>query len=125
MTTYWWIREHGNGAICHGTIPDGAYDDETCIVVPDRPSNNHVWDNETRDWELSRERALANIRAKRDPELARTDKYVLRDYFDKFTPEQQAQILEYREALRTAPNKDKAEDMVMPKPLGIIGVRGQ
>ena len=120
MTIYHWIRENGNGAYVVGTLPDGAYDTETCILVPERPSINHIWNNETKDWELSREHTLANLRAIRDQELARTDKYVLRDYFEKFTPEEQAQILEYREALRTAANKDKAEDMVMPKKLGII-----
>ena len=120
MTTYFWIRESGNGAFCSGTLPDGAYDEETCILVPERPSNNHKWNNEIQEWQISRERALENIREIRDRELARTDKYVLRDYFEKFSPEEQAKILEYRELLRTAANKDNPEDMVMPKPLGII-----
>lgn len=121
MTEYYWIKENGFGAYCQNTtLNDGAYDEETCILVPKRPSENHKWNNDIQEWELSKDCVVANLRAKRDRELARTDKYVLRDYFDKFTPEDQAKILEYREALRQAPNKDKVEDMVMPKLLGII-----
>ena len=115
MTIHFWIKESGNGAICSGYLPDGAYDEHTCILVPKRPSEAHIWNNEYKEWEESLELVKANLRAKRDPALSSSDKYMLSDNYDKLTPTEQQKLREYRQALRDAPNHEKREDLKLPK----------
>ena len=114
MTTYWWIRENGNGAVCHGVIPDGAYDEKTCILVPERPTPYHKWDNDKKEWVTDIEDKKEWIRPIRNIELTRVDKFVMPDFFSEFTEEQQGEITTYRQALRDAPDHETIEEIVMP-----------
>lgn len=120
MTTVTFIREHGNGAICVGELPDGAYDPETCIIVPERPSQAHRWNNSAGKWEVSMEDAKNVIRGPRDAELAATDKFVLPDVFDKFTAQEKEQVLYYRQRLRDITDVALVEELHMPKKPQII-----
>jgi len=97
MTSHW-ITNNGNGAYCSGSLTDPLYNPYTCVLVSPKPSNYHIWNGTT--WEESTSRKLIYIRGKRNLELARTDKYVLSDYFAKFTSDQQTTILQYRQDLR-------------------------
>lgn len=120
MTLVTWIKENGNGAVCVGTIPDGAYDEATCIIVPDRPSQAHFWNNTSKAWEITLDSKKRIVRGQRNSELARTDKYVLTDYLALFSAEEQASILAYRQALRDVPNHESIEEIVMPECPDII-----
>lgn len=99
MTSYW-IRENGLGGYCEGDLPDGAYDEETCILVPQKPELWSLWNNDTRLWiddPDSKKNYLRNIR---DNELHRTDKYMLSDYFKRFPVDKQLRMTTYRDLLR-------------------------
>ena len=53
MTNVTWVKDSGNGAVCYGSLPDGAYDEKTCILVSKQPSPAHRWDNVQKKWTLS------------------------------------------------------------------------
>jgi len=114
MTIVTFIREHGNGAICVGTLPDGAYDEETCILVSPRPTPAHKWDNDSEEWVISIEDQRDWIRPIRDIELTRTDKFILPDFYAEFTEGEQTQITNYRQALREVPDHETVAEIVMP-----------
>ena len=115
MTIHWWVREYGNGAVCHGVIPDGAYNEDTCIFVPERPTPYHKWDNDAKEWTTDLEDKKEWVRSLRNPELSRVDKFVMPDFFSEFTEEQQGEITTYRQALRDAPDHETIEEIVMPE----------
>ena len=85
---------------------------DRCIEVPQIPSSSHIWDWDTSQWVLSPDIYLSQLRAKRNTELARTDKFVLADY--QISEEDLATAKTYRQALRDAPNHENIEDCVMP-----------
>lgn len=114
MTKYYWIRESGSGAYCEGNLPDGAYDEETCIFVEQKPSDIHQWNNSSKEWYTSIGHKRCCLRFGRDEELKRTDKFVLPDYNAKFTELQKEDIVVYRQELRDAPNHETIEELVMP-----------
>ena len=120
MTIQFWIRENGNGAYCAGFLPDGAFDESTCILVPECPSQAHKWDNITKKWYINIENKKAWIRGPRDQELSRTDKFALFDFYDEFSVEQKAEIVVYRQQLRDVTKKTSVEDMVMPECPGFM-----
>ena len=120
MTIQFWIRENGKGAYCAGTLPDGAYDKNTCILVQKSPSQAHRWDNVKKEWYINAEHKKAWIRGPRDQELSRTDKFALFDYYDEFTVEQKAEIVSYRQELRDVTKKTSAEEIVMPECPGFM-----
>lgn len=115
MTIYYWIRESGRGCYCEGTLPDGAYDEGTCILVAKKPTPAHRWNNDAQEWQITIEDQRNYIRPIRDVELVRTDKFVLPDFYDKFTELQQEDILVYRQELREVPDHETIEEIVMPE----------
>jgi len=113
MISYW-IKQNGSGAYCEGDLPDGAYDESTCILVSKKPSVAHKWNNEIQEWTIALEDQKNYIRGIRNIELRRTDKFILSDYYAEFTEEQQGQISTYRQALRDVPDHETVETIVMP-----------
>ena len=114
MTIKYWVRESGKGSYCVGELPDGAYDKDTCIFVPKQPTPVHRWDNTAKEWKLSLKDKQNEIRGFRNPELSRTDKYMLSDYNAKFNEVDQAAIIGYRQLLRDAPDKETIAALTMP-----------
>jgi len=114
MTIRFWKKDSGRGAYCVGTIPDGAYNSDTCIFVPERPTPYHKWDNDAKEWTTDLEDKKVWIRPIRNEELTRVDKFVMPDYYAEFTEDQQGQITAYRQALRDAPDHETVEEIVMP-----------
>jgi hypothetical protein len=74
----------------------------------------YTWDNTAKQWVTTLAQKQQWIRPIRDPELSRTDKYMLSDWQTKFTADQQSQIATYRQALRDAPDQPTIEQIVMP-----------
>lgn len=108
----YFIRENGNGPYVEGEDTDWAWDPETCIEVPKRINNAYFWNNTTKKWERTLESQANYIRGFRNPELSRTDKYVLEDF--PITAEQRIEAHTYRQLLRDAPDKPTIEEMKMP-----------
>ena len=104
----------GSGAYCEGTIPDGAYNEDTCILVSKKPTPAHKWDNDAEEWVITVEDQRAWIRPIRNQELSRVDKFILPDYYAEFIEEQQAEIFSYRQALRDVPDHETVATIVMP-----------
>jgi hypothetical protein len=83
-----------------------------CIDVTKRPSDSHFWNLENNSWELDTEFYLSSLRYKRNIELKRTDKFMIKDF-----PISEADMIiaeSYRQALRDCPNQANIEDCVMP-----------
>lgn len=98
---------------CEGDDSDPIWDEVTCIEVERRPSICHIYNRTTSKWELDEEFYMNSLRAKRDIELSRLDKYMISDY--PVTSENRSIIETYRQALRDCPNKEKIEDRVIPE----------
>jgi len=97
---------------CVGEDTDSLWNAETCIEVNPQPSVNHVYDFDAEKWILSELFYMMDLRAKRNTELARTDKYVLTDYV--ITAENLVIVKTYRQALRECPDKELLADRVLP-----------
>lgn len=113
----YWITENGHGAYCIGDLPDGAYNPETCIFVPERPTNSAIWDVQQGAWIETLENKQSSLRLERDAELARIDQYMISDVFNLLSRDAQKAIIAYRQALREAPNNDDINSLSMPEPL--------
>ncbi|MBP6892302.1 hypothetical protein KBB68_01845 [Candidatus Babeliales bacterium] len=113
----YWITENGYGAYCVGDLPDGAYNPNSCILVPARPTISAVWDVEHGAWIETLENKKSSLRVERDAELARIDQYMISDVFNLLSREAQKAIVAYRQALREAPNNDDINTLSMPNPL--------
>jgi len=92
---------------------DVLWNAETCIEVPKQPSCNHVYNITSKAWELSEEYYMTDLRAKRDAELIRTDKYVLSDY--PISAEDKTIVETYRTALRNCPDAELIADRILPE----------
>jgi len=111
MSLKYYIREDGNGAYCVSESTDYLYD-KNCIDVPIRPTENHMWNNSLKTWELSIDLYLSELRAKRDEELKRTDKFMISDY--PISEVDKNEVIQYRHSLRECPNKETTEEKVLP-----------
>lgn len=113
MNALYYITENGSGAYVVGYEGDNIYNPATCKIVPIKPTDGgYVWNNSTDVWELTMASQQAYIRGMRNPELARTDKYLIEDY--PITAEHRAGAITYRQELRDAPDKATPQEMVMP-----------
>ena len=113
MNNLYYITDNGNGAYVEGYEGDNIYKSDTCILVPKKPTNGgYIYDKQQSKWKMTRESQQNYIRIFRNPELARTDKYVLTDY--PLTSEEKEEVLRYRQQLREIPNKTTPEEMIMP-----------
>ncbi len=109
----YFIMENGSGAYVEAQDGDPIYNPKTCILVPKRPTDGgYVIDLKTKTWVLTMESQKNYIRTLRNPELTRTDKYVLPDY--PISEKHLAGAITYREELREAPDKSTPEEMKMP-----------
>ena len=97
---------------CVGEDTDSLWNSSTCIEVKPQPTVNHIFNRKTMAWELSESYYMADLRAKRNKELARTDKYMFEDFPIESTDI--TTVLEYRQALRDCPNKEAIADRVLP-----------
>lgn len=97
---------------CISNDTDSSWNPTTCIEVTPQPTVNHIFNWETMEWELSEVYYMADLRAERNKELARTDKYMFEDFPIKSTDI--TTVLEYRQALRECPNKSDIADRVLP-----------
>lgn len=113
----YWITENGHGAYCVGDLPDGAYNPETCIFVPQRPTLSAIWDVDQGAWIETLENKKTSLRNERDLELARIDQYMISDVFNLLSRDAQKALIAYRQALRDAPNNDDINALMMPEPL--------
>jgi hypothetical protein len=115
MTKYY-MRPDSNTppaySYCEGDETDSLWNAETCIEVPKQPTYNHVYNMTSEAWELSETYYMTDLRAKRDAELTRTDKYVLSDY--PISAEDKTIVETYRTALRDCPNAELLADRVLP-----------
>lgn len=107
------ITNNGDGeyVICENTDP--LYTNGNVKVVTKKPSNNHIWNNSTEEWELDETLYYACLRDKRDVELTRTDKFMLSDF--PIDESDLATAITYRQALRDCPNQATIEECVMPE----------
>lgn len=109
----YFIMDEGHGAYVEAQDGDPLYNPETCILVTKKPTDGgYVYNIESGQWELTMASQQAYIRGLRNPEIARTDKYMLEDF--PLTPEERAGAIIYREELREAPDKPTPQEMVMP-----------
>lgn len=95
-----------------GEDTDILWNAETCIEVDPQPTINHIYNMQTSSWELSETYYMADLRAKRNKEIARTDKYMFDDFPIESTD--MPTVLTYRQALRDCPNQEAIEDRVLP-----------
>ena len=82
--------------------------------MPEQPTPAHKWDNTAKEWVLSLVNKQNEIRGLRRPELDRTDKFMLSDFFAKFSEVEQSEITTYRQALRDAPDHSTIAECKMP-----------
>ncbi len=109
----YYITDNGAGVYVAGYEGDNIYNPDTCLIVPKKPANGgYVWDNNTKAWKLTIASQQRYIRVLRNPELARTDKYVLEDY--PLNATEKAGAITYRQELRDAPDKPTPQEMAMP-----------
>ena len=95
-----------------GEDTDSLWNAETCIEVDPMPSSNYEYDLETSAWVLNETYYMADLRSKRNIELARTDKYVTEDF--PFNADEKIIALQYRQDLRERPDKELLVDRVLP-----------
>jgi hypothetical protein len=80
-------------------------------VIPLRPSHLHTWDGQK--WVFTDEKALEEIRQKRDVLLKASDYIVAEDI--PLDPEVKAQWISYRQALRDFPQTCDPVNPIWPK----------
>lgn len=107
------ITNNGNGeyVICEDT--DLLYTNGNVKEVPKKPSNNHVWNNTSEEWEIDETLYYACLRSKRDIELSRTDKFMISDF--PISAEDKTTAETYRQGLRDCPNQATLEECVLPE----------
>jgi hypothetical protein len=116
MTKYYIKKDNNNPSkylYCTGSDTDGMWNPDTCIEVLPQPSVNYVYNFEKSEWELDRDKYMADLRAKRNQELNRVDKYVLSDF--PISAEDKLIVLQYRQDLRDCPDKEVFEERVLPE----------
>ena len=96
--------------VCEDT--DYLWNPDTCIEVPERPSIDYDYNFDEEKWEVNQIEGMADLRFKRNIELARVDKYMLSDY--PISAEDRVIVETYRQALRECPDKEKFIDRVLP-----------
>jgi hypothetical protein len=95
-----------------GEDTDSLWNPSTCIEVIPQPTVNHIFNWDTMAWELSEAYYMADLRYKRNKEIARTDKYMFEDFPIESTDI--TTVLTYRQELRDCPNKEAIADRVLP-----------
>jgi len=96
-----------------GEDTDSLWNSKTCIEVEPKPTANHEYDLEKKEWILNESYYMSDLRFKRNAELDRTDKYMISDY--PLSSENKASIIVYRQSLRECPNKELLVDKVLPE----------
>jgi len=99
-------------AYCEGDDTDYLYDPKTCIDVPKCPSPSHRWDNIAKEWKLDDTAYMSELRAERNLELERTDKYMILDF--PIVESDRIIMQTYRQELRDCPDKPDFKDRKMP-----------
>jgi len=116
MTLKYYMRPDSNTppaySYCVGEDTDSLWNADTCIEVDPQPSTNHIYDFDEEDWILNEDYYMVDLRAKRDIELTRTDKYVLSDYPIESADLTTVEI--YRQELRDCPDKEVFSERVLP-----------
>lgn len=110
----YYITDYGEGAYVEGYLTDRIYNSETCVIVPKKPTDGgYVYNVQSGQWELTIDSQQNYIRGFRNPELLRTDKYLLSDY--PISAEDLVGAKIYRQTLRDVPDKETPQEMVMPE----------
>jgi hypothetical protein len=116
MTIKYYMRPDSNTPPMYsyhiGKDTDSSWNPTTCIEVTPQPTVNHVFNWNTMSWELSEAYYMADLRAKRNKEIARTDKYMFEDFPIESTDI--TTVMTYRQALRDCPNKALISDRILP-----------
>lgn len=122
MTIKYYLKPDSNTPPAYSYIEsfdtDSFWNSETCIEVPRKPSESHVYNFTTESWELNEVNYMSNLRSKRNAELEATDKYVLVDY--PLSTADLETIKTYRQDLRDCPNKELLADRVLPTKPSIL-----
>ena len=117
MTMKYFFRADSNTppqySYCEGLDTDWAWLNGDHIEVPQKPSNNHVWNNTSEEWEINETKYMAYFRSLRNAELLRTDKFMVSDY--PITAEDKTTAETYRQTLRDLPAEEDINDRVMPE----------
>ena len=116
MTKIYFLRPDSNippaYSYCEGEDTDPSYIPEICILVPKQPSPSYKWDFMSESWVIDESIYFANLRSARNKELLRTDKFALEDF--PLNPDDKIIALQYRQALRNAPDHATIEECIMP-----------
>jgi hypothetical protein len=92
---------------------DGSYDDQkhyidivtkTVINKPVQPSNDHIWQWESKSWILDNAQSVQSARLKRNLELELVDR-VNPVWYSSLTQEQQTELQQYRQELLDVPQQ--------------------
>ena len=111
MSIQYWIMNNGQGDYCRGDATNVI----NALFVTERPDDSiYNWNDEIDEWETTLALKKEWVRFYRNPELSRTDKFILSDFNAEFTEEQQVEIATYRQALRDVPDHETIEEIVMP-----------
>ena len=95
-----------------GDDSDSLWDSQTCIEVLQCPSPNYDYNLVSEEWEMNQDVYMADLRARRNIELTRIDKYMISDY--PISAEDLVIVETYRQDLRDCPNEAVFEDRVLP-----------
>lgn len=96
------------GTYIEALTTDILWDSITCTEVPKKNSVFDKWNYTKKEWEIDDVEFMKDLKAKRDNELKRTDKFVLVDY--PFDENDKIIALEYRIALRNCLQYKKLPD---------------
>ena len=114
MTTKYYFRpdSNGNKTYIEGDNSDSLWNPDTCIEVTKRPDYRYDYDFDTSEWCVNEDKWMSDLRARRNKELDRMDKFMTVDF--PISDEDLVTAKTYRQDLRDCTSATEIEDRVLP-----------
>jgi hypothetical protein len=90
------------------------FDQQQVVTKPEKPSNEHVWNTDNKNWTLDLDLLTTNQRSKRNQLLLQVDR-VNPVWYNSLSAQQQTELQTYRQALLDVPQQaDFPANVVWP-----------
>lgn len=90
------------------------FDQQQVVAKPEKPSNEHVWNTDNKNWTLDLDLLTTNQRSKRNQLLLQVDR-VNPVWYNSLSAQQQTELQTYRQALLDVPQQaDFPANVVWP-----------
>jgi hypothetical protein len=86
-------------------------DNRVAIAKPEKPSSNHIWNLESRQWVLDTQQIEIDIRNQRNWQLSYIDR-INPVWYSTLTTEQQQELVDYRQDLLNVPQQSGFPEII-------------